>query len=84
MSKVKEISNYLWDHIDEETCEVVDIEGVDSLEGLTSHINEKFGCSIELKHIGGYDSPGHDVDCYAWAGIVDGELFFTGIQVESY
>mgnify|MGYP000422536869 FL=1 len=39
-----------------------------------------FDVELDFKYIGGFDSPGCDINCYAWAGIIDGELYFDGFE----
>ena len=46
--------------------------------------NEKFGVNIEVENVGGFDSPGYGMTCYAWAGIIDGELYFDCLKEECY
>lgn len=59
-------------------------EYVEGIEGLLKLAELKFGINIEFDNVGGFDSPGYDVDCYAWASVVDGELYFDTVQHERY
>jgi len=78
-TKISEIKEFIWNNIDEEgqihcTCEFADIYE------LIEHVNNTFKCDLEVKHCGGFDSPGYDVDCYAWAGIIEGKLYFDVLE----
>lgn len=82
--RIQEVREFIWDWIDEERGGIIEHDEFDDLCGLIRYTNTKFNCDIELKHCGGFDSPGYDVDCYAWAGIIDGELYFDSLEQESY
>ena len=56
-------------------------EGVEAVIKLA---NLKFNIKIKFTEIGGFDSPGYDVNCYAWAGIVDEELLFGDFISQYY
>lgn len=81
--KRNQIKMYIWEHIDE-NGQVIENENFDDIYELISHINILFNCNIECKRCGGFNSPGYDVDCYAWAGIIDGELYFDTLERELY
>ena len=75
-------------HSDEDGYYAVSNEDDDiyfeGIEGLLKLTELKFGIDIEFSNVGGFDSPGYDVDCYAWASIIDGELYFDDVQHERY
>jgi len=83
-NKIKEIVNFIWSYIDDEYGNIIEHDEFYDLEGLINYTNKKFNCKIKLIHVGGFESPGYDVDCYAWAGIIDGELYFDSLEQESY
>lgn len=87
-SRIEEIKEFIMDNIDKDDNVIpFDCEGyyeVDDIDTLTDVVNEKFNTDISCNYIGGFGSPGYDVDCYALVGIVDGELFFFGIEEKRY
>jgi len=50
------------------------------------HLAElEFNVQFEYDDVGGFDSPGYDIECYAWACITkDGELYFDSTIKECY
>jgi len=82
--KIKEIRGFIWSYIDNEIGEIIEHDKFDDLYGLIRYVNEYYNCEIKLRHVGGFDSPGYDIDCYAWAGVIDGELYFDSLEQESY
>lgn len=82
MSKIKEIKEFIWNNINRDGN--VTMDGIDDIFELIHITNNNFNCKLEVLHTGGFESPGYDVDCYAWAGIIDGELYFDSIEQESY
>lgn len=82
--KRNKIKMFIWKNIDRENGQVIENENFDDIYELIEYVNNLFNCNIECKHCGGFDSPGYDVDCYAWAGIIDGELYFDTLEQESY
>ena len=82
-AKLNEIKEFIWENIDEDGQVIVNDEFEDIYE-LIKYVNGTFECDIEVKHCGGFDSPGYDVDGYAWAGIIEGKLYFDTLEQKSY
>lgn len=82
-NKIREIKEYIEEHIDEEG-QIEETENFDDIKGLIDYVNKKADCKIKLKKCGGFDSPGYEIKCYAWAGIIDGELYFDSVEQECY
>lgn len=82
--KIQEIKEFIWGWINDEDGQVIEHDEFDDIYELIKYTNKKFNCDIDVNKIGGFSSPGYDVDCYAWAGIIDGELYFDGVEQESY
>lgn len=78
--KISEIRTFIWDRIDDDG----QVINFDDIYELISHVNILFNCNIACKRCGGFNSPGYDVNCYAWAGIIDGELYFDTLEEELY
>lgn len=57
---------------------------VEDIHSIIKYISLKYDCEIECEYIGGFDNPGYGVECYAWAGIVEGELYFDYAEIENY
>lgn len=83
-NKIKEIRKIIWENINDEDGQVIECDEFEDIYGLIKYIKNKFNCDIKINHCGGFDSPGYDVDCYAWAGIIDGELYFDSVEQERY
>ena len=56
----------------------------DGLEGIIHLAEKEFGVNIEFTCVGDYTSCGYDMFCYAWACIIDGELYFDSATKESF
>lgn len=57
----------------------------DCLGELAEKVAEKFDTSCIYEHVGGFDSTGYDLDCYAFAYIdEDGKLGIFPYEHESY
>lgn len=82
--KIKEIDEFINGQINEEDGSVIETDDFDGIYGLINFTNKKFDCKLEFIKVGGFDSPGYDVKCYAWAGIIDGELYLDSLQMERY
>lgn len=82
--KIKEIKETIWDFMDGNGDIEENEEEITDIYELIEYINEKFNCNIELKKVGSFDSPGYDLTCYAWAGIIDNELYFDTLAKERY
>jgi hypothetical protein len=82
-TKIEAIKDFIEQNIDEDG-NVIATDDFDEIENMIAYINEKFKCDIKVKYVGGFESTGYDVNCYAWAAIIDGELYFDSLQHESY
>lgn len=83
LDKKRDIRNFIWEQIDEDG-RIIETEDFEDIYDLISFVNSKFDCSIEVIKVGGFNSPGYDIYCYAWAGIIDGVLYFDSLQAEYY
>lgn len=55
------------------------------LHRLCEDVKNKFKTKCTHEYIGGYDSPGYDIDCYAIAFIDEnGEIGIASYEKESY
>lgn len=83
--KIKNIKEEIFSFVYEDDGSIFenDLE-LYSIADVVGYVANKYGVNIEIECIGGFDSPGYDVCCYAWAGIIDGELYFDGLQQERY
>ena len=84
MEKIEAIKDFINNNLDEETGQVIKSDDYDSIYSLISYVNKKFDCNLEIQHAGGFESPGYDVDCYAWAGVINGKLYFDTLEIKRY
>jgi hypothetical protein len=56
----------------------------EELHTITRKVKKEFNTDCVLKYIGGFDSPGYDINCYAFAYVEDGELKIHGYNHEFY
>lgn len=83
--KIEKIHDEISSFINEENGNIIEnMYEYDSIEEVIRHVSKKYNVEIKLRYIGGFDSPGYDVDCYAWASIIDGDLYFDSLQQERY
>lgn len=54
------------------------------LMGVITLTNAKFNTEIKLKEVGSFDGSGYGMYSYAWAGIIDDELYFDNATNELY
>lgn len=82
MNKIERIKTEISYYLDDETGYIrIDEEnGIETVDDVIIHVEKMFDVELDFKHIGGFDSPGCDINCYAWAGIIDGELYFDGFE----
>lgn len=84
-SKITEIQSEIFSFINEEDGQIIKNEyECNDIYDVISHISKKYHVEIKVNYVGGFDSPGYDVRCYAWAAIVDGELYFDDLMQEYY
>ena len=81
-----EINGEILSFLDEETGQIMKNDhGFYRLEDVVKYVFNKHGIeNYEFAHVGGFDSPGYNVDCYSWSAIIDGELYFDHTSIESY
>lgn len=84
MDKKQELQDFIWDNIDQENGSVIESEGIEDIYGLMKAASKKFNVALKITRVGGFDSPGYTVNCYAWSGIVDGELYLDSVEQEYY
>lgn len=85
MSRMEQIIDEINSFIDEDTGMILENdENIEEISQVIEYVNEKYNVNIECMHVGGFDSPGLNVKCYSWAGIIDGELLFDGLEVLCY
>lgn len=82
MNKIERIKTEISYYLDDETGYIrIDEEnGIETVDDVIIHVEKMFDVELDFKCIGGFDSPGCDINCYAWAGIIDGELYFDGFE----
>lgn len=82
MNKIERIKTEFSYYLDDETGYIrIDEEnGIETVEDVIIHVEKMFDVELDFKYIGGFDSPGCEINCYAWAGIIDGELYFDGFE----
>ncbi|MED3832974.1 hypothetical protein [Peribacillus frigoritolerans] len=56
----------------------------EELSAIAEKVKSEYKTDCVLSHIGGYDSTGYDLDCYAFAYIENGTLTIHGYEHESY
>ena len=88
MKLIEEVREFIWSFINEDNGQIkeeiqnkMDIYDIRKVIEIT---NEKFGINIEVEGIGNFDSPGYAMTCYAWAGIIEDELYFDCLTEECY
>lgn len=54
------------------------------LDAIATLVKAKYDIDLHVSCVGGFESPGYDIDCYAWAAVVDGDLLFGDTYRESY
>lgn len=67
-----------WKYIEKDNRELEFEEELDNLFGK----NEFY--QYELTYVGGFDSPGYDLNCYCLSLIENGKLYTFPIKFESY
>lgn len=50
----------------------------DNLDEIALKVTQEYGHKCAVKYIGGFDSPGYGVDCYALAYVEDGKVEIYG------
>lgn len=84
IDKIREIRKFIRSNINRENGMVIGTDDFVDIYDLISFVNKKFNCSIEITRVGGFESPVYDLDCYAWAGIIEGTLYFDTLEIEYY
>lgn len=56
----------------------------EELSSIADKVSSEFSTQCVLEYIGGFDSPGYDIYCYAFAYVEDGELKIHGYNHEIY
>ena len=60
-------------------------EAREYLDEIVDAVKEKFGVSCDYEHIGGFDSPGYEIESYAIAYVdTDGKVGIYGYNYEIY
>lgn len=68
-NKIKEIKSFI--------CGCMDGEGrIEDIKGVISYVNTEFNTNIILKEVGWIEDDDFYIRTYAWAGIIDDELYF--------
>ncbi|MET3658481.1 hypothetical protein [Sporosarcina psychrophila] len=65
------------DFIDAEVERIEALDGnrvADNLDIIAQKVAQKYGHKCAVEYIGGFDSPGYGIDCYALAYVEDGEV----------
>ena len=86
-NNVKEVLNkYGYDSYEDEPYSLYreDKEVGEGVFALVKFVNEAFELDLEYLLCGEYDSSGYDMEAYAIAGIIDGDLYFDSFTKESY
>lgn len=81
MSKIKEIDTEIFKSIEELARNKKDLISFDDMKELISKANKEFNCNIEVRDMVAYDhiKKKERYVSYAWAGLVDGELYFNNM-----
>ena len=61
-----------------------DVHVPDVLRGIADKVTQQYGHKCAFEYVGGFDSPGYDIDHYAFAYVEDGEVAITSYSYESY
>jgi hypothetical protein len=56
----------------------------EELNAIAEKVKAEFNTDCVLEYIGGFDSPGYDINCYAFAYVEGGELKIHGYNHECY
>ena len=73
VKKFELIKDEIWSFVDEDGSDIIENDlGLEDIKDVVDYVTKKHNCAIEFIKVGGFNSPGCDVNCYAWAGIVDG------------
>lgn len=69
----------------EKRDEFDDFFDTEDVESICEAVRETFGVQCMCSHVGGFDSPGYAVDCYAVSYIgTDGVLGMVDFESENY
>ena len=82
MNKIEEINREILSYLNYEDGYIYTDEekGIETIYDVIEYVEQKFDVELNCKYIGGFDSLGGEINCYAWAGIIDGELYFDGFE----
>lgn len=84
-NKIKKIQNEIHSFINEDDGNIIKNEyGYENIYDVISHVSIKYNVEIKVNCVGEFETPFYGLNFYAWAGIVDGELYFDNSRPECY
>ncbi len=83
LEKVKNRVERFLDRDDGRICDYI-LDEVKTIDDVIDLVNKEFNVDLKIQCTGGFDSTGYSVTCYAWAGIIDGQLYFDSFEEECY
>ncbi len=85
-NKLEEVENRIESFLDREDGRICDyvLDEVETIYDVIDLVNKEFNVDLKVQCTGGFDSTGYSVVCYAWAGIIDGQLYFDSFEEECY
>lgn len=82
-NKLKQVKDDIEHFLNREDAYIHKIENeIETIYDIIDYVNEKFKVNLDVHYVGGFDSTGFRVSCYAWAGIIDGQLYFDSFEEE--
>ena len=79
-NKLEQVKNRVERFLDREDGRICDyiLDEVETIYDVIDLVNKEFNVDLKIQCTGGFDST--SVICYAWAGIIDGQLYFDSFE----
>ena len=81
-NKLEQVKSDIESFLNREDAYVYESNEIETMYDIIDYVNKKFKINLDIRCTGGFDSPGFSVNCYAWAGIIDGQLYFDSFEEE--